>query len=54
MSKEPMTGDYECESIYHPLNVEVLHFDNGTLDGASVLLDENRDFQGLWLPFPDS
>ena len=47
----PMTGDYECERYYHPINVDVLHLEEQTFGGTGVLLDENGDLQGLWLPF---
>ena len=47
----PMTGDYECYEYYHPINVDVLHLEEQTLRDTGVLLDENGDLQGLWLPF---
>lgn len=47
----PLTDDYECETFYHPINVDVLHFRKDEFGGAGVLLDEDGDLQGLWLPF---
>ena len=48
----PMTHDYKSKYFYHPLNVEVLHFEKDcSIGGAGVLLDDNGDLRGLWLPF---
>ena len=47
----PLTGDYGCGEFYHPINVDMLHFQTNHLDGAGVLLDEEGDLQSLWLPF---
>ena len=47
----PLTGEYNCGHSYHPVNMDVLHFEADESGGAGVLLDQNGDFQGLWLPF---
>lgn len=47
----PLTGEHGCDHFYHPINMEVLHFKKETCGGAGVLLDDDGDVQGLWLPF---
>ena len=47
----PLTDHYDFLKYYHPINVDVLHFEDDQSGGAGVLLDQNGDLQGLWLPF---
>ncbi len=50
-SIESLTGEYEPERSYHPLNVEVLHLHKDFICDAGVLLDDDGDVEALWLPF---
>lgn len=47
----PLTGEYEPELFYQPINVDVLHLEKDFICDAGVLLDDGGDVEALWLPF---
>ena len=47
----PLTGEYEPELSYQPINVDLLHLDKNSICAAGVLLDDDGDVEALWLPF---